>query len=295
MRVIVNTPTLETMIALNLIKKLNTRNLINLLIIPDIPECLNEMGNEKGIKSLIVRLLNRWEHKLVKVFQKFVFLTDAMNDYYRVSNNDYIVMEGLLDPDKMYRAIESKQTEPNIKSKNKEIILYTGTLKRIFGITDLIDIFNKANFENCELWICGSGETESYIRQCEESNSNIHFFGNVSPEEALYLQSQATILVNPRSADGNYTRYSFPSKTIEYLLSGKTVIMNRLPGIPSEYDNFIFYPTDKSHDSWIEKLQEIMKMDAMQRNKIANLGRDFILTQKNSQIQCKRIINLLNN
>ena len=45
--------------------------------------------------------------------------------------------------------------------------------------------------------------------------------------------------MNPRSADAEYTKYSFPSKTIEYLATGVPVVMNRLPGIPEEYEYFV--------------------------------------------------------
>ena len=53
------------------------------------------------------------------------------------------------------------------------------------------------------------------------------------------LQTRCDVLINPRPAEGEYTKYSFPSKTMEYLLSGSKVVMHRLDGIGDEYYKYI--------------------------------------------------------
>lgn len=285
--VIVNTPSLVLSSALfNSMKKVKGKRIKTVLIVPDVPECMITMGSKMTLKKRIVQILNKRNSTLSRKFDKYVYLTEAMNDFYNAKTNDYIVMEGLIDESK----IKSIYTPP--KYDNKEIILYTGTLRRIFGVMNLIKAFEKANLPNAELWICGSGECTSEIEQIAKNNSAIEFFGLVSSQRALELQSKATILANPRSSKGEYTKYSFPSKTIEYLLAGRTVIMNHLPGIPEEYDNYIEYPEDESIEAWAKKLRNIISKDINKRIDLSIAGRKFILYNKNARNQCSRILNL---
>jgi hypothetical protein len=59
----------------------------------------------------------------------------------------------------------------------------------------------------------------------------------------------ADILVNPRPNNEIYTRYSFPSKNIEYLLSGKVVLGYKLDGMPDCYKQFMVIVKEDSQDA----------------------------------------------
>ena len=52
--------------------------------------------------------------------------------------------------------------------------------------------------------------------------------------------SSAAVLVNPRPNNEEYTKYSFPSKDIEYLLSGKPTVAFLLDGMPKCYQDFLY-------------------------------------------------------
>lgn len=287
--VVVNTPSLILSSALfKALPKIKDKKITTALIVPDVPECLVEMNGKMTLKNRLVRQLNKRNAQLSQRYDKYVYLTEAMNDFYHADTKDYIVMEGLIDETK----IKSAYTVPDYED-GKEIILYTGTLRRIFGVMNLIEAFEKAGLPNAELWICGSGECASEIEKRANNNPAIKFFGLVSSEKARELQAKATILANPRSADGEYTKYSFPSKTIEYLLAGRTVIMNRLPGVPAEYDKYLFYPDNESEDAWISKFKEISDMPATERQAHDEAGRDYIWDMKAAGVQCSRIIGLI--
>lgn len=288
--VIVNTPSLILSSALFDAAKYSQKRITTTLIVPDVPECMVEMSGSKSLKTRLVEILNKRTAALSMKYDKYVYLTEAMNDFYHAANDKYMVMEGLLDENR------AAQIYQPLKSPiNKEIILYTGTLRRIFGIMRLIEVFEQGQFENAELWICGSGECATEIKQCASRNKQIIFYGLVDSKTALNLQSKATILANPRTAEGRYTKYSFPSKTIEYLLAGRNVIMNRLPGIPKEYDDYLYYPTDDSTDAWITKLREVMDMNPTDRINMCEAARRFILSKKSANNQCRRIIDFLKN
>ena len=158
---------------------------------------------------------------------------------------------------------------------------------------NLVNAFRMVHDKNAELWICGSGDSEEAIEEAARKDSRIKFFGLVDSKTALEMQHKATILVNPRTSEGKYTRYSFPSKTMEYLLAGRSVIINRLPGIPEEYYDYVYTPKDESVDAFAECISNVIHLDKDIREKRSESGRRFIIEKKNSKIQMERVIKMI--
>ena len=291
--VIVNTPNLFLEIPLFLCSLVSKKEINKTLIIPDMPDQLLLMNKGNFIKMHILSLLNRCTMKLASSFDNYVLLTDAMKSYLK-SNSNYIVMEGIWDVDDK-EGINYKFVENYKNSSSPSIILYTGTLRYMFGVMNLLKAFEMGNFTDAELWICGSGEAEKEIEISTKRNPKIKYLGLLDTSKVREVQMRATILVNPRTSMGEYTKYSFPSKTIEYLLTGKAVIMNRLPGIPEEYFNYVFCPKDETVHSLTDTLAEILAMDRKALYKQTRKGREFVLKSKNSVVQTRHILDLIKN
>ena len=103
------------------------------------------------------------------------------------------------------------------------------------------------------------------MRRSAEKHPNIRYFGFVSQEEALSLQGRAATLINPRSPEGLYTRYSFPSKTLEYLRSGRPTLCYALEGIPEEYGQYLIYIQQSGADGIRQAVQEWLQKPAAER------------------------------
>lgn len=281
--VIINTPNNNLLNAVRLAKIFINKQITQTIIIPDIPSMVTAMDKQNPLKDLILKYRNKKSIKMASNSNGLVLLTEAMMDFIN-KPVPHIVMEGIVDVDSM---------DGDSVSSSKEIILYTGTLRKIFGVMNLVQAFQMINDYNVELWICGSGDSEVAINEAANRDSRIKFFGLVDSQTALKMQHQATILVNPRTSEGEYTKYSFPSKTMEYLLSGKSVIINRLSGIPDEYYNYVFVPTNETVSSLAACITQVIAMDPFERMTIARQGRDFIIHNKNSRIQTGRIIEMI--
>ena len=80
---------------------------------------------------------------------------------------------------------------------------------------------------------------ESAVKEAAQKDGRIQYKGFLPKGEIAALQTQCDVLINPRTDEGEYTKYSFPSKTMEYLLSGSKVVMYRLSGIGEEYYRYI--------------------------------------------------------
>ena len=280
---IINTPNNGLLNAVRFARCFTRKKITQTVIIPDIPSLVTAMDKQSKLKDLILKYRNKRAMKMTSDSDGLVLLTEAMMDFLD-KPVPYIVMEGIVD-------VESMDIET--RTSGKEIILYTGTLRKIFGVMNLVHAFQKITNRDIELWICGSGDSEGAIKEAAEADSRIKFFGLVDSLTALKMQRQATILVNPRTSEGEYTKYSFPSKTMEYLLSGTSVIINRLPGIPEEYYQYVFTPKDESLESLVECILNVITMDIGLRNKRSLNGRKFVISNKNSKKQTKRILDII--
>ena len=285
--VILNTPSLFHMIALSIAQMLTSKQIDKTLIIPDIPSFVSGMDKMNVLKRCFVSIQDGISMRLAEGFDHFVLLTEKMKDLFK-KKIDYIVMEGIID-------VEENDTNDTTdkKASNKKIVLYTGTLRKIFGVMNLVHAFDVEGFDDAELHICGSGEAANEIAERASKNTNIKFHGLVDSEKARVLQHNATILVNPRTSEGEYTQYSFPSKTMEYLLTGNATIINRLPGIPEEYYNYVFTPCNESVASMRTVIRQVLDMSDEERQSYGAKGKEFILKRKNSEVQTARIIEMI--
>lgn len=283
--VIVNTPNVFMAIALFVARFFSAKKVRTMLVIPDIPQMVSQMDKMSFLKKAAVSILNRLSMRLAERYDTYVLLTSNMQDFFK-KRLKFIVMEGIVNED-------LKRKERRLKREDKDVVLYTGTLRRVFGVLNLVEAFERGTFRNAELWICGSGEASAIIRERAERNPNIVFWGLVDSKKALELQDEATILVNPRTSAGVFTKYSFPSKTMEYLQSGKVVIANKLPGMPDEYFNYIVVPENESIEALANAIQKVLDMSAEQRELLGMQGKTFVLSQKNSYVQTGRMLELL--
>lgn len=112
-------------------------------------------------------------------------------------------------------------------------------------------------------------------------------------EEVRLLQVRATLLVNPRHSNEEFTKYSFPSKTMEYLASGTSTLMCKLPAIPEEYFEYLYFFDDESIEGYARKIVEICNMDPEMLRVRGEKAREFILKEKNCYSQAKRIFDMV--
>jgi len=109
------------------------------------------------------------------------------------------------------------------------------------------------------------------------------------------LQRKATLLINPRDGVEEFTKYSFPSKTIEYLSSGTPTILYKLKGIPEEYYNYCYTCDFEGAEGLTETIVRVLNIPSDERESMGEKAKKFILNNKNETIQSKKIIHLIKN
>lgn len=203
-------------------------------VVPDLPQYMNLDANRTKAYDILKKIDIRRMNNSMKSVDSFVILTEAMKDMLSVGERPYIVAEGIIEE------LPQRGDPDDLKENSIKNVVYTGKLNLAFGIKDLVDEFCRLEDENYRLVLCGDGDAREYITEMAATDSRIEYKGQVSPDIAKEIVKNADALVNPRKNDSEYTKYSFPSKNIEYLISGKPVVAYMLDGMPKEYSEFIF-------------------------------------------------------
>jgi len=259
-------------------------NLKIIQIVPDLPEYMSE---DKGFKSYLRLYNQKLLSKLYSDIDGFVLLTEYMKDRLIGQNQPYVVVEGIFNPNDVAKADMQSDV------KGKKVIMYSGTLARRYNVMDLVDAAQSLKRDDFVLEIYGDGDARDEIEAIEKLDSRIKHGGQLYRDQILQKQKEAFLLVNPRASEGEYTKYSFPSKTMEYLASGTPTLMNKLPGIPEEYQPYFFSPEKECVESLAIKINEILDTPNSYLAKFGANARNFILENKNPKVQCKKIIELI--
>lgn len=234
------------------------------------------MRNSKKIKKRGDRLVEK-----AKKVDSFVLLSEPLAEPLEVRDRPFVITECICD---------SSQAASKRKSQSENIFLYSGTTERIYGICEIVDAFKL--LPDAQLWICGAGNGDEYILEAAKTHWNIQHFGYVNQEQLQQLRDRCDFLINPRRPTGTYTKYSFPSKTAEYMMSEKPAVMYRLEGIPQEYNQYLNYLTAENAIEIAEQLRALINTDYEELAEKARKARVFMMDNKCAENQAKRITKL---
>ena len=251
------------------------------LFVPDLPEYMDVTN-----KSLLYSIIKKWHishlRKNIKEIDGYVFLTDYMKEWFDW-DICYTVVEGIY------------KTPPNSSEteiSKEKVILYAGGLNEQYGVLALVDAFLKTKEKEWTLELVGDGPLLPTLKRIAVDHPDLVIRGLLPNSEVLKRQKQVSLLVNPRRGEQVFTKYSFPSKTIEYMASGTPMVGYRLPGIPDEYFEYIYEVSPYDH-GLEECLKKVMLLSEQERNEFGLSAKHFIQTEKNEAKQCAKILKLV--
>lgn len=172
-------------------------------------------------------------------------------------------------------------------------LLYSGGYSLHNGLESLIAGFRVTTNPDYRLLLYGRGVLEAQLRQQEAVDPRIRVMGFAAPADIAALQAAATALVNPRPARHSVTATTFPSKLMEYLLSGRPVLTTRISGITADYDEHFWYVRDESPEGWAAAIDGLLGRDAVLLDAFGAEGRQFVLREKNWDVQARKLYGFL--
>lgn len=273
--------------AINLMKKKYKFKVI--CIVPDLPTVVAKYKTKLSLYEKISRKYNLKKiEEYQKCIDKYVLLTEQMAKELNIIKENYCVIDGLYDEN------EYKNCEFKIKENQKvKRFVYTGSINEEYGLKTFLEAFKKIKRYDIELYIAGKGNLEKYILNIVNIDKRVKYLGVLEMEEVLKLQESATFLINPRTSNSLDAKYSFPSKTIEYMLSGTPILMEHLPGMDKEYKKLIIRYNGANVLSAIDSIEKALSLKKSELDSIAKQAFDYVYYKKNSTFQTQKIIELL--
>lgn len=253
-------------------------------VITDVPATMFTYTKSKNIlKRLFSGSYRNRAVGLQDKFDGYVFLTKQMSEAVAPSK-PFVVIESIADSTLFDSSEDVKKAEPRT-------VMYAGALYRKYGVDMIVSAFEKTE-NDCELQLFGSGDMESELAEKSKENSRIRYCGRVSRDEILKREREATLLLNFRNGEDEYTKYSFPSKMTEYMLSGTPLFTSRLDGIPEEYYAYVYSTSAKDAEQLAREMDEILS-DGEALSEMGRRAREFVMNKKNEKCQAGKIVDFL--
>lgn len=232
--------------------------------------------------SLAGRISRKISSYLDNCFDGYILLSKYMNEIVNKKEKPYLVMEGIASEPPSYKNIIKKRA-----------VLYAGGLAEDNGIEILINGFMMLSRLDLELWICGDGPLKPIVEKYAKENENITYYGILENEAVQRMEQEAEVLIAPRFSTNSFTKYSFPSKTIEYMSSGTPVILTKLKGIPEEYFRYAYVLESETSEGVRQLLEKVFAEDMKDKNNMGEKAKRYVLKNKNEITQAKMIIKFI--
>lgn len=256
-------------------------------ILTDMPGMMvsSKVGHGNFLSKLKKKVVTKLNKSYLEHFTHYVFLTEQMNEVINRKNRPYIVMEGLCNPE--YCKTEQLEKFPY------KTIMYAGGLHERYGLKKLTEAFMALEDSNVRFLVYGAGPYSSELEKCAQSDNRIIYKGLAPNNEVVAAELQSTLLVNPRPTDEEFTKYSFPSKNMEYMVSGTPLLTTRLPGIPGDYNTYLYFIEDESLEGYISALRNTLSKPDTELAAMGQSAKQWVIDNKNYIVQASRILSLL--
>ena len=243
-------------------------------IVTDLPDMLGGSRFSKGLANFVICHCTG-----------YILLTQAMNAYLNPKGKPYVILEGHAD-------ITMREKTPSMEKKLRpRVCFYAGGVSRQYGLENLVKGFQIANLPETRLHIYGPGD---YVEDLKAMDDDRIFYGGMLlSSQIVDKELEATLLINPRPTGEEYVKYSFPSKTMEYMASGTPVLTTVLPGMPREYHDYVYLMPDETPEGIAASLKEVLAQSDEALFQKGQKARRFVLEEKNNVIQARKILNLL--
>lgn len=233
-------------------------------------------SNLRTIENVISKFLMRRVTKIIAITKYLP------QDY--SPNKPFLVIEGIVDVNEI-NLVKKEQ-------HGKKRIVYAGSISKRYGIINLVKGLLLTKRNDIVLEIYGRGDYETELKNIARLDNRIIYKGYVSNTKIIQIIQTADLLINTRSSDELYVKYSFPSKMLEYMMSGTPLLTTMLPGIPDEYRDYIIILNNNSPEEIAKGVDYAFSLSEQELEIIGNRARHFA-TSKDVTFQGEKIVRFI--
>ena len=228
----------------------------------------------------------RRQVRLIRKFDALVVLSNLLAQDLGRNDHPSIVIEGGVYP-------EDGACSPSLASAGAKMVVFAGSLNEVSGIQLALEAMKHVRDPECSLVVYGGGPLSDLVQSIAATTRNVQYLGMQPHETVIAAERAADLLISPRLPDSFVTRYTFPSKLLEYMRVGAPILANVLEGVPDEYTPYLNSPRDCTAEAWGAAIDEICldKVGAFRAK--ADEGARFVLREKSWEAQGSRLYRFL--
>lgn len=198
---------------------------------------------------------NKLKNSIYRIFEKkIIALSDAyivVNDIIKSSLENNYKKKTLVCYGNYSLSLEnhiSTDVTPEVSS-NRLKILYSGSIDAVRGVKDVLKLFDLLERKDADIYITGYGTDEEIdklkneLSKKNQDENTIKFLGALDEKAYFNLLEEVDICLNCQNDNQTFSKYSFPSKIINYLSFNNCVISTKMESVCNSKisNDLIFY------------------------------------------------------
>ncbi len=257
-------------------------------ILADLPFFILKEGL---IKHTIRKIQSKLTLSTIKKFDGLIVLNKEAHKKY-APQLPFCIVDGGINISKFMPPKNFGGINPNNLSNNKKVIIFAGALDEHNGITNLLKAIKEIENRQVIFRFFGEGSLKQDIIAESLKDERIEYNGFVPNNEILKIQANSSFLINPRPINKPLSEVTFPSKILEYMMSGVPILTTRLNGLIDEYQDYLIFINDAPL-LMAKDIEQALLMDEELLISRSKLAYKYIIENKNWLIQAKKIYNFL--
>jgi glycosyltransferase involved in cell wall biosynthesis len=234
----------------------------------------------------------KWDHwlqkRLIPRFDGHTVASQAIADDF-LRGRGSLRLEGGVSSE-LLEQTENLVRAPGPRRDPREFVLVAaGHLSEVNGIPLLLEAFSQLRGDRFRLRIAGAGALEPDVRAAAARDPRIEFLGRLPFDRVLKTYAAADVLLNLRITRSLNTKYFFPSKMMEYLVSGVPVISTCTGHVEQEFGAFTFLLRDETPAALAQLIERVAALDPADRRAQAARARAYTAANKTWQAQTRKL------
>ena len=221
-------------------------------------------------------------HYVIKRLDGRIIINERIAKDYAPQNN-YLLIDGGIGNNIIERLFPLK-----LSSNRNLVLVLAGMLWEQNGTALVLNTLKQHPELNVKVIFAGKGQDVSDIINEAKSDSRIEYKGMLSPDELFRVYETADVLLNLRIEDT--VDYHFPSKLLEYLVTGKVVISTPVAHAERDYGRFLSILNPATPESLSSLLKEIMNIDKETLFRKGVEQRNYMIENRTWEVRTKEII-----
>lgn len=211
-----------------------------------------------------------------------IIINENIARYY-APGKDYILVDGGISEQVRRHLFPLSAT-----ADRNLVLVCAGLLWEQNGTRLLLEVFHKYPDLKAEIFFAGNGKDVKLIEDAARKDSRIHYAGMLSMDDLFRLYERADVLLNLRKEDE--IDFHFPSKLLEYIVTGRHVISTPVAHAERDYGKYITILNEYSPDALATAIGQLCNSNRDELLALGQQARAFMLRERSWEHQTKRII-----